>query len=329
ADSGSITINATGKLTMLERAQVTTDSLAFGKSGAVTINARDVLLIGAGANTGAIAAQSLLAGASGDVKINATGAIDVQNGFRVSTNSGGSGDAGVVNLTAASITVTGADTRIQSGAAQPQDSILNSFAVRFNNFFTNDPRFKTPITDYPKLRATLGVTPRPGDLMDVLKQLNALGLTNVADLIPGDGGKVIINTPILTLDDGARIETSTLWDGNAGAVVGDVGSLFIKGGASIRSASGGQRSPDGVIIGGGSAGDVTFTAADSISISDAASTISTTTFGNGNGGSIFLRAGKLVSIQNGGNVSADSGGTLGGQQFSGSGLAGNITIAAG
>ena len=160
--------------------------------------------------------------------------------------------------------------------------------------------------------------------MDVLNQLNARGLTKVTDLTPGDGGKVIINTPILTLDAGARIETSTLWDGNAGAVVGNVGSLFIKGGASIRSASGGERSPDGVIIGTGSAGDVTFTAADSISISDAGSTISTTTFGNGDGGSIFLIAGKLVSIQNGGNVSADSGGTLGGQQFSGSGLAGNI-----
>jgi hypothetical protein len=99
--------------------------------------------------------------------------------------------------------------------------------------------------------------------------------------------------------------------------VGNVGSLFIKGGASIRSASGGERSPDGVIIGTGSAGDVTFTAADSISISDAGSTISTTTFGNGNGGSIFLSGGKLVSLQNGGRVSADSGGRSGGQQFSG------------
>ena len=36
-----------------------------------------------------------------------------------------------------------------------------------------------------------------------------------------------------------------------------------------------------------------------------------------------------MSLQNGGSVSADSGGTLGGQQFSGSGLAGNINIAAG
>ena len=42
------------------------------------------------------------------------------------------------SLTGASITVTGADTRIQSGAAQPPDSDINlrTFARLFNNFFT-------------------------------------------------------------------------------------------------------------------------------------------------------------------------------------------------
>ena len=162
--------------------------------------------------------------------------------------------------------------------------------------------------------------------MDVLKQLNALGLTKVADLTPGDGGKVsIINTPILTLDAGARIETSTLWDGNAGAIVGDVGSLLIKGGASIRSRSGGERSPDGVVIGTGSAGDVTFTAADSISISDAGSTISTTTFGNGNAGNISLSANQL-NVQNHGSVTSESGGTLAAKLFVGTGNAGQIAV---
>src|ERR1043166_9213441 len=100
----------------------------------------------------------------------------------------------------------------------------------------------------------------------------------------------------------------------------------LSGGASIRSASGGQRSPDGVVIGTGSAGDVNFAASDTISISGGNSTISTTTFGNGQGGNIFISAGKLVSIQNGGSVRADSGGILTAQQFSGTGLAGNITI---
>ena len=325
ADSGSVTINATGKLTMLGRGSVTTDSFSFGKGGTVTVNAGDLLLIGAGANTGLIGAQSLLAGSSGNVAINATGAIDIQNGFRVSTNTGGSGNAGEVNLNGASITVTGADTRIQSGTGQSLDDNLKNFATTFNNFFRNDPRFKTSIPDYPTLRKTLGVTQNMGDLMDVLKKLNDLGLTNLADFTPGDGGKVIINnTPVLTLDAGARIETSTLWDGNAGAIVGDVGSLFVKGGASIRSRSGGDRS-DGVFVGKGNAGDITFTAADSISISDAGSTISTTTFRNGNAGNVSLKANQ-VNVQNGGSVTSESGGTLAGQLSVGSGNGGIVGV---
>ena len=82
-------------------------------------------------------------------------------------------------------------------------------------------------------------------------------------------------------------------------------------------------------VGSGKGGSVNFTASDSILITGSNSAVSTSTFGNGDGGSISLIAGKLVSLQNGGSVRADSGGTLGGQQFSGSGLAGNINISAG
>ena len=108
ADSGSITVNATGTLTMRGSAQISTDNFAFGKSGNVTVNAGDMLLVGAGPNTGLISAQSALAGQSGEVTINATGSIDMQNGFRISANTLGSDDAGQVNVRAGrSITMTG------------------------------------------------------------------------------------------------------------------------------------------------------------------------------------------------------------------------------
>jgi large exoprotein involved in heme utilization and adhesion len=106
--------------------------------------------------------------------------------------------------------------------------------------------------------------------------------------------------------------------------------LTLNDGAQIRSQSGGVAVVSGQpAVGFGKGGSVTFTADDSILITGSNSAVSTNTFGNGNGGSISLIAGKLVSMQNGGRVSADSGGTLGGQQFSGSGLAGDITITAG
>src|SRR5262249_20765527 len=135
------------------------------------------------------------------------------------------------------------------------------------------------------------------------------------DLTPGDGGIVIIRTPLLILDAGARIEASTAWDGNAGQIIANVGSLFLNDGASISSTSGSVNLVTGLpAVGLGNAGDINLTASDVLSISGRSPTlgtgsdVSTTTFGNGHGGNISLIAGKLVSIQNGGSVSADSGG---------------------
>src|SRR4029453_16356631 len=178
--------------------------------------------------------------------------------------------------------------------------------------------------------------------MQVLRELNARRdsfgnpLVPATDLTPGTGGSVSITAPVLTAKAGALIETSTAWDGNAGQINANVGSLFVNDGSSISSTSGrvnlATLQP---AVGPGNAGDINLTASDVISISGRSPTsgtgsaVSTTTFGNGEGGSIFLTGGKLVSIKDGGRRGADSGGTLGGQQFSGSGLAGSITIAAG
>ena len=148
ADSGSITCNVTGKLTVRGRAQISTDSFAFGRGGNITINAGDMLLVGAGTNTATIAAQSALSGQSGDVTINAAGSIDIQNGFRISANTLGSGDGGQANIRAGgSITMTGDSTVISSATDQPLDSDLNgpnSFTSRFQSFFDS----RTSITPH-------------------------------------------------------------------------------------------------------------------------------------------------------------------------------------
>ena len=133
------------------------------------------------------------------------------------------------------------------------------------------------------------------------------------------------------MNAGTRIDSSTLWDGTP-VCCRECWQLLTQ-----RTA---YRSAAKVVVWRSPAGSlqsalvvavaVNFTAADSIfDFWMPNSAVSTNTFGNGDGGSISLIAGKLVSLQNGGRVSADSGGTLGGQQFSGSGLAGNINISAG
>jgi filamentous hemagglutinin family protein len=333
ADSGPITINALDKLTVVGPfAQITSDSFALGASSKITLNVGDALFSG----QGALAAQSLLAGTSGSITVNASGQVNIQDGFRVSSSTFGSGDAGIISITAnGGVNLSGTNSRIQGTTFQDRDALYNTFAARFANFFGIAPT-------YAALRTRLGVAPAPGDLMQVLRELNARRdsfgnpLVAVTDFTPGTGGSVSITAPVLTAKAGALIESSTAWDGNAGQINANVGSLFLNDGASISSTSGRVNLVTGVpTVGAGNAGDINLTVSDVISISGRSPTsgtgsaVSTTTFGNGDGGSIFLTGGKLVSIQNGGSVSADSGGTLGGQQFSGSGLAGNVQITAG
>jgi large exoprotein involved in heme utilization and adhesion len=151
-------------------------------------------------------------------------------------------------------------------------------------------------------------------------------LVAVTDFTPGTGGRVSIATPALTANSGARIETSTAWDGNAGAVVINVGSLTLSDGAFVGSRSGAVRLDRGPTVGAGSAGTVNIVAADTISISGG-SDVTTSTFGGGNAGDISLSANQ-VNVQSSGKVTSDSGGILGGQLLAGSGKGGNINIAA-
>jgi filamentous hemagglutinin family protein len=333
AGGGKLTVNA-DTLTMKKGANISSDSFAFGPSGDIEINVGDMFLSRDGAATGSIAAQSTLAGKAGNISINATGQIEINEAL-ISATSGGSGDGGSANVTAGkSISVSGKDAGIISLTAPPPRALLDEFAQVVSPFFQT--RFGVATPNFAALVAAIerqGVDlPDNAGWIDVLQALNKapFSVTAVADVTPGNGGQISVTTPSLVMNVGTRIDSSTLWDGNAGQVTGNVGSLTLKDGAQIRSQSGGvavdTQQPS---VGLGQGGDVTLTVADSLSITGSNSAVSTNTFGNGDGGSIFLTAGKLVNIQNGGRVSADSGGTLAGQQFSGSGLAGNINISAG
>ena len=338
ADSGSIKVNATGELVVRDRAQISTDSFAFGRSGDITINAGDMNLVGAGTNTASIAAQSGLAGQSGEITINVNGNISLENGFRITANTLGSGDGGQTNITAGqSLTMTGTSTFISSTTSQPLDSELTGFAQLFDPYFQFFYGVATP--DYPSLREALGIAPGPNDLMQVLAALSMIPdpsgsgypLVAVTDFTPGTGGDLSVTTPVLSASADARIETSTAWDGNAGAIVADVDTLTLDAGAIMGSRSGADRLDRGPTAGSGNAGLIQVTATDSISVqgrsadSDDSSSITTSTFGDGNGGDIVLNAGK-VAVNDGGSITSETGGNLGGEFVAGSGSAGKISM---
>jgi filamentous hemagglutinin family protein len=341
-EAGTLTVNA-DTLTMKRGANITADNFGFGKAGDITIDVRDLFVSRDGATTGGISTQSTLAGDAGNITIRAADRIELNDG-QISATTNSSGQGGFVDVTAGkSLTILGANGGIISLTAPPPTvsptggpGPLDLFAARLSPIFV--ARFGAANAT-PNFAALVAAIERQGvDLpanagwLDVLGALNKppFSITAVADLTPGDGGQISVTTPSLVMNAGTRIDSSTLWDGNAGQIAGNVGSLTLQNGAQIRSQSGNVAAVSGQpLVGFGKGGSVNFTAADSILITGSNSAVSTNTFGNGDGGSISLIGGKLVSIQNGGRVSADSGGTLGGQQSSGSGLAGNINIAAG
>jgi large exoprotein involved in heme utilization and adhesion len=198
---------------------------------------------------------------------------------------------------------------------------LDSFASNFGLDWAGLQSFISDVTGIPN-----------PSIFDVLRSLrDDLGVLNIPDsmLIPGNGGAISITTPLLTVNNGSGVSSSTGWDGNAGAMVGNVGSLVVENGGEIRTRSGLFDPVSGEVfgVGVGNAGSLIVNAQGSITISGGS--ISSTTIGDGNGGSVELNAGNQVSIVNGGAVRADSGATIGGSAVSGTGLAGNITITAG
>jgi len=326
ADSGNITINASNSLNVTGLAGITTDSRVFGGAGAITINAGDIFLSGTGQfESGAIASQSAFAGDAGNVTINAARTITIKDGFRISSTALGSGDAGDVNVTAGqSITLSNAG-RILGRTNQPSDAAMDGLYGEV---------FLQTVTGPNGLRAEMGDP--DATMMEInayLQQRGDIQILNL-DLTPGEGGKVFIMTPVLALNSGGSIETSTGWEGNAGQILANVGALAVNGGSFISSSSGiVLRNPDGTMIGAvvgpGNAGSVDLTANDTITVTGAGSIISTSTFGDGKGGNVALNAGNKVTISDGGAVRADSGGMLGGSVVSGKGVGGDITITAG
>ena len=163
---------------------------------------------------------------------------------------------------------------------------LARFSRRVSERLTT-PNFAALVAAIERTRAS--IYPANAGIFDVLGALNQppFSITAVAKLTPGNGGQISVTTPSLVMNAGTRIDSSTLWDGDAGQIAGNVGNLTLKDGAQIRSQSGNVAVASGQpSVGFGKGGSVTFKVDDSILITGSNSAVSTNTFGNGDAGSI-------------------------------------------
>jgi filamentous hemagglutinin family protein len=293
-DAGSLAVTA-DQLTVARGAEITTDSFTFGSGGKLTVIAGDAVLSG----TGKIASQSVIAGNAGDIEIHAR-TLTLGDSFQISATTAGVGDAGKVAVAASgSIAVSGSNSGIFSTAFDVRPSDLDHYA----NF--------VGLANFADLLPLVGVTS-----LDEL--LGALGI----DDSPGNAGTISIATPSLRMSGDTRVDSSTFGDGNAGGVVANLGALALMDGAQIRSRSGGiLRTTGELVVGTGHGGTVVVNATGNVEVSGRSpagpsSALSTTTFGSGDGGEVFLR-GNQIAIDDGGAVTSET---------SGSGRAGAISV---
>jgi len=144
-----------------------------------------------------------------------------------------------------------------------------------------------------------GVTSNAQPAPEILQQ--NLGLSGV---VSGTSGDVTINTPVLSLTDGAQVTVANPGTGNAGSVQVNAGSIFLndEGGITAATAS-------------GEGGNVILRADDSLQLRRA-SQITAEAGGTGNGGNLTLSA-DTIALLEGSTISANA--------FEGRG--GNIQIA--
>ncbi|HET9491880.1 MAG TPA: filamentous hemagglutinin N-terminal domain-containing protein [Methylomirabilota bacterium] len=113
----------------------------------------------------------------------------------------------------------------------------------------------------------------------------------------GDAGQINISAPVVTVNDGAEIGTSTLGSGRAGTIELEVGRLTLLGGGRIASNT----------LGAGPGGTVTVRASESVTISGETtegigSAIASEASGSGAAGHVTVSAPTLV-VTDGGGIS--------------------------
>ena len=223
---------------------------------------------------GAIASQSLFAGDSGNIQINATGNIQMQEGFEISASSAGVGNAGIVSVTAGNaITISDENSGIASATVEPPPSVEQLLAEIFlppNPFIPPDQQVPP---SFEVLVADLNLPP-DSNFFDVLAALETEGKIDLrgSAATAGDAGGVSVSANSLSMNGLGRITSSTTADGEGGPIDIDVATLSLSDGAEIRSRSGLVSVITGELdVGTGNGGDINIVASSNIEMTSGAS----------------------------------------------------------
>ena len=302
---GTLTLE-TGRLILVDGAQVGVSTFGAGNSGTLEVQATEVELIGTAfgsiPSSLQVNVQAGATGSGGSLTL-MTETLNLIDGAQIQASALGSGDAGTVEITATTIEAIGTSPVVPSGifSTVEADVIGNGGSLSIT-------------ADRLRLAAggqittlTLGVGDA-GSSVVAANQIELIGgSSNIQATVEpgaiGNGGSISVMADRLQLTDGAQIISSTLGMGDAGPVTVQAGQLALSGSGEPLLGGGSADLVQSAILtsvepGAVGNGGSLRVEANSIRITDGAQ-IATTTGGQGNAGDLTAIAPTIELIGTG------------------------------
>ncbi|MBC3918774.1 filamentous hemagglutinin N-terminal domain-containing protein [Undibacterium sp. CY18W] len=305
ARSGDIQVSASGQLSILNGARISSSTFTNGNAGAIRIDADTAVLDGQGQVTGIYSQANDFGGNAGNLDIHVKGKLAVLNGGLISSSSNARGNAGTVVVSAGEIMLDGSeangpDTGIVSTANTGSSNSGSGNAGKVDVSASG----KLTILSSAQISSATYTAGQGGDVKVSAGELliNGDGLsTGINSISGGKGNAGNVDVAIrgtATMQAEGGISTSAFDRGNAGIIKFQSDSLVIDGqglSAGIYSDAGDFRMP--ASFQGGNGGNIDVSVADRLMLTDGGR-ISSTTYTRGNSGNISI-VGKNVSISGG------------------------------
>jgi filamentous hemagglutinin family protein len=318
-NGGDISLT-TGRLSVRDGAQITTNTFGSGKAGNLTVKADEIQLVGTNA-TNTIAsglfASSDSIGDSGNLIIEAQ-RLSILDGAIAQVTTFSSGKAGDLTVNANLIELIGSyrdgskNTTFSGGLKASTD--INSTG-NGGNLTINTGRL-TILDGAEAQSSTLGsgragtVIVRATEAVELAGRTfdnqfasairTASGLEGVTTNATGQAGDVSIETPTLTVRDGAEIRVSAIGTGAAGNLNIQANLIRLDNQGTLRAETR-----------AGNRGNINLQARDSLQL-QRNSNITANAFGTATGGNVYINAATLAALQNG-DITANAQQAFGGR----------------
>jgi len=309
--AGAVDVTASGAITLLNGGSIKTSTSSDGNAGSVSVRASGLTIDGKGfSGTGIVSSTTDFdaPGNTGRVEVTVAGEIRVINGGTISTSTISPGNAGNVRVHAGSLLVDGqnAVTGIKSdssifatGAAGNVEVVVDGSMTLLNGGAISADTSSSANGGSVSVRAAQLTIDDQGSSVFT-------GITALSGFGGGQAGNIdVAVTGQISLLGGGVISSDTYSYGTAGTVAVRAGRMAIDGQAGEQFTGITSQS----LLGGGHAGNVDVTVSGQLDVLNGGE-ISTTTFTQGNGGTVQVRAQDMLIDGRGGDfvtgVSSDS-----------------------